>query len=218
MAKETRKNIAYQNLRDAILTWTLSPGSPIVEQEISDQLGISRTPVREALKQLEAEGLVKVIPQRGTFVSDLSTQDVEEIFALRESLEIMALKVAIGNIPSDQLTKLESFLSSLTPDSPHEQFFESDRMLHEIIVNHGGNERLAHFLDSLNVQVERVRRISAARPNRLDLSMREHLGILRAIRARDWNAAESELRQHIRNVKQSTLDVCRHTWWQSNGS
>lgn len=214
MAKETRKNIAYHNLRDAILTWKLPPGSPIVEQEISDQLGISRTPVREALKLLEAEGLVKVIPQRGTFVSELSTQDVEEIFALRESLEVMALKVAIGNIPSDQLTKLESYLSSLTSDSPPEQFFESDRMLHDIIVNHGGNERLAHFLDSLNVQVERIRRISAERPNRLDLSMREHLGILRAIRARDWNAAESELRQHIRNVKQSALDVCRNLWWQ----
>lgn len=218
MAKETRKNFAYNSLRDAILTWKLSPGSPIVEQEISDQLGISRTPVREALKLLEAEGLVKVVPQRGTFVSDLSTQDVEEIFALRESLEVMALKVAIGTIPSDQLTKLESFLSSLTPDSPPEQFFESDRMLHEIIVNHGGNERLAHILNSLNVQVERVRRISAARPNRLDLSMREHLGILRAIRARDCNAAESELRQHIRNVKQSALDVCRNLWWQSNRS
>ena len=218
MAKETRKNIAYHSVRDAILTWTLPPGSPIVEQEISDQLGISRTPVREALKLLEAEGLVKVIAQRGTFVSELSTQDVEEIFALRESLEVMALKVAIGNISNEQLTKLESYLSSLTPDSPPEQFFESDRMLHEIIVNHGGNERLAHFLDSLNVQVERIRRISAARPNRLDLSMREHLGILRAIRARDWNAAESELRQHIRNVKQSALDVCRNLWWQSNGS
>jgi DNA-binding GntR family transcriptional regulator len=169
-------------------------------------------------KLLEAEGLVKVIPERGTFVTDLSTQDVEEIFALRESLEVMALKVAIGNIPSDQLTTLELYLSSLTPDSPPEQFFESDRMLHDIIVNHGGNERLANFLDSLNVQVERIRRISAARPNRLDLSMREHLGILRAIRARDWNAAESELRQHIRNVKQSALDVCRNLWWQNNRS
>lgn len=217
LVKETRKNIAYQNLKDAILTWTILPGSPIVEQQISDQLGISRTPVREALKLLEAEGLVKVISQRGTFVSDLSTQDVEEIFALRVSLEVQALQVAILNIPLDQLIELELFLNSLTPESPSEQFFKSDRMLHAIIVNHGENERLSHFLDSLNVQVERVRRISAMMPKRLDLSMREHIGILQAIKARDAVAAESKLREHIQNVKQSTLDVCRNLWWQNKG-
>ena len=71
LTKESRKNTAYNYLREAILTWKIHPGSPIVEQEVSDQLSISRTPVREALKLLEAEGLVKVIPQRGTFVSEL---------------------------------------------------------------------------------------------------------------------------------------------------
>lgn len=216
LAKDTRKNIAYNYLRDAILTWKISPGSSIVEQEISDQLGISRTPVREALKLLEAEGLVRVLPQRGTFVSELSTQDVEEIFALRESLEVLALQVAIRNLPTEELNELERFLSTLSPQSPPEQFFESDRQLHSLIIKHGGNQRLAHFLDSLNVQVEQVRRISALRPNRLELSMREHLGIVHAIQARDLATAEAELRQHTRNVKQSTVEVCRNMWWQNS--
>lgn len=172
--------------------------------------------MREALKLLEAEGLVKVVPQRGTFVSELSTQDVEEIFALREALEVLALHVAIRNIPRAELDRLEQFLSTLSPASPPEQFFESDRWLHGLIVKHGGNQRLAHFLDSLNAQVEQVRRISALRPNRLDMSMREHLGIVRAIQARDLTAAEAELRQHTQNVKQSTLEVCRNMWWQNS--
>jgi len=215
MIKDTRKNIAYNYLREAILTWGIPPGNPIVEQEISDYLGISRTPVREALKLLEAEGLVKVVSQRCTIVSELTTQDLEEIFALRESLEVLALEVAIHNIPMQDLDKLEGQLSLLTSQSPPEQFFESDRMLHGLIVKHGRNERLAHILDSLNAQVERMRRIAAVRPNRLDMSMREHLAIVRAIQARDWATAEAELRQHTRNVKESTLDVCRNKWWHN---
>ncbi|MDA8228319.1 MAG: GntR family transcriptional regulator [Desulfitobacterium hafniense] len=214
MTKESRKNIAYNYLREAILTWKLHPGSPIVEQDISDQLSISRTPVREALKLLEAEGLVKVMPQRGTFVFELSTQDVEEIFALRENLEVLALQAAIQSIPIDELNNLEAYLTTLTEQSPPEHFFTSDRQLHALIVVNGGNERLALFLDSLNAQVEQVRRVSALRPNRLDVSMREHLAIVQAIQARDIITAEAELRQHIRNVKQSTLDVCRNMWWQ----
>ena len=215
MAKDTRKNIAHNYLREAILTWKIPPGNPIVEQEISDQLGISRTPVREALKLLEAEGLVKVVPQRGTFVSELTTQDIEEIFTLRESLEVLALEVAIHNIPVQDLNEIEQHLGLLTSQSPPEQFFECDRLLHGLIVKHGGNERLAHFLESLNAQVERVRRISSVRPNRLEMSVREHLAIVRAIQARDWITAEAELRQHTRNVKQSTLDVCRNMWWHN---
>jgi DNA-binding GntR family transcriptional regulator len=97
-----------------------------------------------------------------------------------------------------------------------DQFFESDRSFHDLIVNNGGNGRLARFLHSINVQVERMRRISALKENRLATSMQEHLAILQAIKSRDIIKAETELRRHIRNIKQSTLEVCRNVWWKSN--
>ena len=213
MAKDTRKQVAYDYLHDAILCNQLKPGSAIVEQEISDLLNISRTPVREALKVLEAEGLVRQIPQRGTFVEQINTQDVEEIFALREALEVLALHEAIKHVSDKELDKLEKYLTTLTSDSKEEEFYSSDRLLHNLIIQNGGNRRLANFLHAVNSQVERLRLISALRPNRLEQSMEEHLAIVKAFKSRDLEAAERELRQHIKNVKESTLEVCRTTFW-----
>lgn len=209
MAKDTFKQIAYDYLRDAILTDKLQQGSAIVEQEVSDTLKISRTPVREALKVLEAEGLVYQIPQRGTFVKEVTTQDVEEIFALREALEVLALHEAIKNISDAALEKAEKFLVSLTPGSEPEDFYASDRLIHDLIIQNGGNRRLANFLNTINSQVERLRRISSLRPNRLEKSMQEHLSIVRSLKARDLEKTEQQLREHIKNVEASTLAVCR---------
>lgn len=212
MPGDTRKEIAYKYLCEQIISCRLPPGAPIVEQEVSAALGISRTPVREALKQLEAEGLVRHVAMRGTFVAEVTTQDVEEIFVLREALEIIALREAIKHIPNEELEDLAAKLRSLTTESPREEFFESDRRLHDLIVRYAGNRRLAVFLNTLNNQVERLRRISAMRPSRLMKSAEEHLAIAEAVKARDLERSERLLQQHIRNVKESTLEVCRSSW------
>jgi len=209
MSKDNRKQIAYNYLRDAILNATLAPGTTIVEQDISDVLGISRTPVREALKIVEAEGLVRQIPSRGTFVTEISTQDIEEIFELRETIEILALRVAIHDITDNELANIDTLLCSLGPDSPPEDFYESDRNLHDLIIKHGHNRRLVLFLNNINSQVERLRHTSAQRPNRLPNSMKEHLAILEALKERNFNKAESTLKLHLTNVKLSTLDACK---------
>jgi len=216
MSKDTRKQTAYNYLRDAILNATLAPGATLVEQEISDGLGISRTPVREALKVLESEGLVRQIASRGTFVTEISTQDIEEIFDLREVLEILALKVAIHDITDSELANVDSLLRTLGPDSLTEEFYESDRRLHDMIVRHGHNRRLVLFLNNINSQVERLRHASAQRPNRLPHSMQEHLAILEALKERNFEKAESTLRLHLTNVKLSTLDACKSLMLHDN--
>lgn len=210
MPRDTRKRVAYNYLYNAIVTHELPPGTAIVEQEIADLLGISRTPVREALKQLEMEGLVRHIPLRGTFVAEISTQDVEEIFALRQALEILALHTAIEEITDEELEELERHLESLGPESLPESFYNSDRKLHDLIVKHGRNRRLRIFYDMLNSQIERVRRVSAQKPNRLKKSRQEHLEIVQALKERDLQKAEELLRQHLRNVKESCIEVCRN--------
>ncbi|AFV12582.1 transcriptional regulator, GntR family [Thermacetogenium phaeum DSM 12270] len=211
VVRDTRQQKAYEYLYNAIVTNKLPPGVAIAEQEISNVLGISRTPVREALKQLEAEGLVRHIPLRGTFVEEITTQDLEEIFALRETLEVLALKTAINDITDEELYEIEILLRSLEYDSSNEKFYDSDRRLHDLIVKHGGNRRLAQILNNLNSQMERLRHIAAMKPHRLQQSKQEHLEIVAALKMRDLEEAERLLRQHLRNVKESTIEVCRKT-------
>lgn len=203
--------MAYAYLYNKIVSHELEPGSAIVEQEISNSLGISRTPVREALKQLGAEGLVRIIPARGAFVSEITSQDVEEIFSLREMLEVWALKVSLERMPEEEIDRVGNLLSSLNENSSNDEFYSIDRILHDLIVRYCGNRRLVAFLNTLNAQIERIRQISALLPHRLEKSKREHLAIIAAIKERDSEKACALLSEHIRNVKNSCLEELKIT-------
>lgn len=214
MGRRGLKNVAYDCLLDAISTCELKPGQAIVEQEISDRLNISRTPIREALKQLESEGVVRHFPSRGTFVSKLTVQDVDEIFQLRELFEMTALKNAINCISEDELDHIEELLRDLDDrrsEDPHtkEVFYRSDRDLHLMIMKYSGNSRMIKFHTTLEVQLEQLRRISSMTPMRLVKSRQEHLDIIYALRTRDLPSASKYLSIHLQNVKESTLNVCR---------
>lgn len=201
------KNIAYEYLYDNIINYKILPGTPIVEQEISNILGISRTPVREALKHLEAKGLIKHIPKRGTFVNEISMQDIEEIFAIREALESYALKTSIHTIPNEEIEVVEKQLNSLGDKSSFEDFYESDRKLHDLIVKYGYNKRLDNILINLNAQIEKLRHISATIPKRLESSKQEHIEIIEALKARNLEKTSELLTEHIRNVKMNVLNI-----------
>jgi DNA-binding GntR family transcriptional regulator len=209
--KKPLRVMVYDYLYDAIISNKLGPGSVIVEQEISDSLGISRTPVREALKQLTAEGLVRQIDSVGTFVEDINSHDIEEMFELREIFEEVSLKSGIDEISGEELSDLERQFESLGPSSAPEDYYSCDRALHDLILKHGWNKRMALFLNTINSQLERLRRISAMTPNRLSKSTNEHLGILYAIKERDIDKAVALLHEHLENVKLSTLDVCKRS-------
>jgi DNA-binding GntR family transcriptional regulator len=206
--KSTRKEKAYNYLRDAIVSHEISPGSAIIEQEISDRLQISRTPIREAMKQLEGDGLILSVPARGSFVSEISIQDVNEIFDLRLALEVLALKAAITRITADEVAELEVLFKGLSGKCSHDQFYESDRRLHDLITHNSGNRRLVRFIANLNTQIERFRYAAALKPERLKYSRREHETILRHIKAKDLEKAEASLVEHINNVKASVIAVC----------
>lgn len=209
MVKESLKNIAYDYLYNSIVSHELIPGQAIVEQEISDRLNISRTPVREALNQLTAEGLVRSIKGRGTFVEEISEHDVEEIFELRIIFEEIALKAAINEFTDKEIIELQQMFESLKCDDPPEEFYKCDRKLHEMIKDHGHNRRMIYFLNTINSQLERLRRISSMEPNRLEKSRREHLELIYAIKERNVDEAVEQLRLHLMNVKKSTLSICR---------
>ncbi len=214
MAKQELKNIAYDYLLSSIMSYELAPGQVIVEQELSNLLGISRTPVREALKQLELEGLVHHIPSRGTFVKDITVQDVEEIFQLRELLEVAALKMAIIDITDDELSQIRIRLEQLddariNERATKEEFYGSDRELHRLIMKYSRNSRMINFHKTIESQLERLRRISSMTPMRLAKSKQEHLALLNALCSRDLKSATFLLTTHLHNVKESTLNVCK---------
>jgi len=214
MGKRGLKNVAYDYILNAIITYELKPGQAIVEQEISDKLDISRTPIREAFKQLESEGLVHHFPARGTFVATLTVQDIEEIFQLRELFELTALKSAINCITEDELNEIEErlrYLDDTRIENPHtkEAFYDSDRDLHRMILKYSGNSRMIRFHQTLEVQLEQLRRISSMTPMRLSKSKQEHLDIIYALRTRDLASASKYLSIHLQNIKESTLNVCR---------
>jgi DNA-binding GntR family transcriptional regulator len=205
----SRKQQVYEYLLEAILSNSLPPGSPIIETEIATALRTSRTPVREALKELEKDGLVSQYSQKGTFVSEITPHDVEEIFNLRIMLEVSALQLVYNKISEEELNKVESMFASLDADSTSEAFAIADKSLHALIVDKAGNYRLKQFLSILNVQIERFRRIAAMEPTRLRHSKKEHLEIVDMLRKRDLNACEASLKNHLNNVKKSTLETAK---------
>ncbi len=206
--KKPLRVVAYDYLYQEIVNNKLPPGSVIVEQEISDRIGVSRTPIREALKQLTAEGLVWQIPSLGTFVQELNSRDVEEMFEIREIFEEYSLKTGINEIPYEELIRLELAFKALNSASSPEEYFSCDRNLHALILNHGWNRRMAIILKTINSQLERLRRISAMTPHRLDRSTEEHLNIINGIKERNLEKALSLLHLHLENVKKSCLEMC----------
>lgn len=199
----------YEHLFRAIIYGDLAPNTLLSESELAKQLESSRTPVREALLMLEGEGLVKRYPGRGYLVTEITPQDVDEIFELRTTLELMALRKAYVSISPQVLSGLEYQLNCLGDGNSPDDYYAADRTLHELLAQYCGNARLQVFLSTLDSQIERLRYISACRPDRLKESRREHLDIIHALMDRDLPKAEEMLSLHIRNVGESTKTVCR---------
>lgn len=157
---------------------------------------------------LESEGMVRRYPGRGCFVTEITVQDIHEIFGLRILLETEALRRSFDLITPQELDALERELTALTPEDSEDTYYETDRRLHELIVNNCGNVRLMLILRTLNGQIEQFRRMAARQPQRLRASRQEHLEIAAALQARDLEKSCQLLAEHIRNVKAATLNVC----------
>lgn len=205
---EPSQSPVYAQVRHAILTGALRPKERITENQIAERFGLSRTPVREAFRRLEAEGLIVVVPQRGAFVSQPSLEDILEIYQIRTPLECMATRIAADTITEDQLRRLEELVEA---ERDGRERRSSDRSLrlnrefHAIIFACTRNRRLNSVLTEMQHQVHRVRVLWPSTVNRLDETWREHAAIVAALRARDAAAAEQGMREHLDRARASTL-------------
>ena len=203
-----RKEEAYQYLKDNIISGVLAPNQPILELTVAETLQMSRTPIREAMRELEAEGLVVSYPSRGSFVAPISSFDVEEIYELRLLLECWALERSINRIQMQELDEVEEMFRT-SVNNNWEKWHFADRKLHGLITDLAGSKRLVEFINILNNQTERIRRLSAFGAQRRQTSYQEHMNIIRSIRQRDLEKAKEQLTLHLRSVANSALEVMK---------
>lgn len=198
----------YEVLREAILTGRLKPGERLAEGKMCRVLGVSRSPLREALRRLQAEGLVNFLPRQGTVVSEISQRDVLDLFTVREVLEGLAAALAAEVITSEDLSTLEEICRSMEqPIQAHNSVAVDDlnAQFHGLIIGATGNNWLVSLTNLFRMHVRRIYCCSTKLPERAPQSLREHREILEALRNRDAEAAERLARHHVRQAKEAIL-------------
>ncbi len=190
----------YASLREAILSMSFRPGDILRKPEICEQLGVSRSPVSEAVARLAVEHLVRIVPQTGTYVARFSLAEIREGAFLREALELAAVEKVAQTITDDQLTQLRRNLrlqQGLLEDHDFDGFYQTDAAMHELILSFTGYRRVAALADTSWVHVNRARQLILPAPGRVQSTYAEHQAILAAIEARDPMAARVATRLHL---------------------
>lgn len=198
--KYTLRGRVFNQIREAILSGKYKSGEELRESTIGHELGVSRTPVREALRQLELEGLVKIVPNKGAQVINLSVKDIKDIYAIRSHLEGLCARWACENITPEQIDALEEivYLSDFhTSKNHYEQMLELDNKFHDIIYEASESKMLRHLLKDFHHYVQRVRKITLSSMERAAKSNLEHKAILEALKEHDADKAEELAHEHI---------------------
>jgi DNA-binding GntR family transcriptional regulator len=200
-------------LRQAIITGDLSPKSRLTEPELARQLNVSRTPLREAIRQLEAEGFVTTVPRVGCFVSEITPQDAADVYAIRMVIEGLAARQAAENPDPAKRKTLEAILADLAGRTEdYRQYHAISGKFHDIIVGLSGNRRLQGIYHSLVQHVSRMRTLSLAVRGRPEISLQGHRRIASAILRGRGTEAERAMRAHIEaayGVLQQTVQTAR---------
>jgi len=195
---------AYQLIRHKIITLQLAPRTAIDEQALMEDLQLGRTPIREALQRLAAEGLVMVAPRRGMFVADISITDLQKIFEIRVVLEGLCARLAADRVTEAQLAAMEDLVDRLdrTAETDGKALMAVDEQFHELLYQAADNELLADTLRRLLAQSFRIWYLVLDRLNGVRAAMEQHVAITKALEARDGVLAETIVQEHISEFQQ----------------
>jgi DNA-binding GntR family transcriptional regulator len=191
----------YDHLREEILAGRLQPGTELAEVALSEQLGVSRGPIREAMGRLAAEGLVTVRPRRGAVVRLLSKDEFLELYQVREALEIMAVRLAVPRLGPDDFAVLQRLIETMGKHAERNEvveFFEANGAFHAHLLEASGNRKLQELYGQLLGQMGRYRMRSLTLRGNLQRSVAEHAAILRAAKRGDTERAAHLMSEHIR--------------------
>ncbi|MDR5906500.1 GntR family transcriptional regulator [Franzmannia qiaohouensis] len=199
-----------ERIRDMIAQGTLAPGSRVPEKQLCEQFGVSRTPLREALKVLAYEGFVELLPNRGARVAKLTRAALKNTFEVMQNLEALAGELAGERITEQELTNIEALHYQMLAHYKNgnmQEYLLANQQIHEAIVIASQNDVLIDVYKNLNHRVRRVRFTAELTNDYWSIAVAEHEAMIDALRARDGNALSSILRQHLKNkVEFSALE------------
>ena len=202
------REVVCESLREAIRNGVLKPGERIMEIQLAEELGVSRTPVREAIRKLELEGYVVMMPRRGTYVASMSIRDINEIFELRTALESLSNGLAADHITDEELEHLQRLLviiGGYIKEGNIEKIVETDIEFHDMMYHAARNTRLVGIISNLRDQLTRFRTLSMSYPGRLEATIEEHRLIVEAIARGDRKAASKAAERHMENSEKTLL-------------
>jgi DNA-binding GntR family transcriptional regulator len=211
--QQNMTDAVYASLREAILSRRFAPGQRIHVDELRQQLGVSRTPLKDALNRLALQGLVRVAPRYGTFVSELSADVMAEISDVRLVLELHAVELGVPRVSRQQLLQMrqnvDAMETTVTPQdncTDHMAFVSSDHDFHQVILEAAGNRKLVEVYENLNVHIQVARVYYMSTDKRAQQVCDEHEAILRAYESGNVAAAKQALTTHLDTARRATLE------------
>lgn len=204
------RDSVFSILRKAILDGNLEPGKRLVERDIAEQLGISRTPVREAIRKLELERLVTHIPRKGVVVAGFSKADVMEITAIRTVLEGLICSIAAVKIRARDLDRLESILKQIQVEHSKCNYKKVNQLndrFHEIIYRAAESPRLYEVLSTLREYINKFAQVAYTKPGRVEEALAEHGKIIQALRNQDSHEAEEAAKRHVEKSSEAYMEI-----------
>ena len=213
--KYSLRGRVFNKMREDILSGKYQDHEELKEVAIGEELGVSRTPVREAFRQLELEGLIQIVPNKGAYVTGITAKDVKDIYMIRSSLEGMCARLATENITEEQLEELEEnvYLASFHASKGHmEQMTELDNRFHHILYEACDSKMLEKLLQDFHQYVMRIRKKTLSTKERGIASNEEHRQIMEAIKAKNPDEAQRLANMHMNNaydnmVKNGLYDI-----------
>ncbi len=219
--KYSLRGRVFNRLREDILSGKYEEHEELKEMAIGEEMGVSRTPVREAFRQLELEGLIQIIPNKGAYVTGITEKDVRDIYMIRSMLEGLCARWATEHITKEQMDEMEEnvYLAEFHAKKGHlEQLAELDNRFHDILYEACSSKILEHQLKDFHQYVLRVRRKTLANANRGPKSNEEHRQIMEAIRDRNADLAEQLAHQHMINAYENMVKNGLHEAYERDES
>lgn len=192
------KEKAYHIIKNKIINCEIQPGESLDEKNLKEEIGASRTPIREALSKLEQENLIIILPKRGIFVNDITLKDIKEIFSIRKFMEPYIMKLSYENISKDELKRYKKLFEEFYTDKKNDLYYTNlDAKFHYFLIKASDNKYLINMMQQIFIQNHRIRIMSAKKDHRLVDSIEEHLKIINYMLKGDINKAADKMEDHI---------------------
>lgn len=207
------RDVVFNTLREAILKGELKPGERLMELQLASKLGVSRTPIREAIRMLEQEGLAVTIPRKGAEVAKMTEKDMEDVLQIREALDELAVQLACGQITDEDFVSLKNAMEAFKDYSKlHDvkHLAEADVKFHDIIYQATGNTKLVTMLNNLREQIYRYRVEYLKDEAKYDVLIKEHEEIYQGLLERSKEKVTEAMHRHVENQAEAVKNVIRN--------